>query len=235
MSKSDIGPFAIVPEWVAHGVTPGAVHLFVELALHANRNTNEAWPSRSRLAKRLEVSVDTVDRRMAELVGIGAVKKTLRRDERGPHSSLYLVAYARPPLGTDAAPPSRTDAAQNYKNLEPEPRTIKNMPEFDEFWAIYPRKVGKGKARSAFDAALQKTDAKTLIAAAEIYASSVAGADDSRFIAHPTSWLNGERWEDEYEDAAGKPAYYETFIPPARDEDEYKKFLDAVAAGPWSK
>ena len=67
-------------------------------------------------------------------------------------------------------------------------------PHFDEFWAAYPRKTDKGNARKAWAKALKKTKPEVLIAAA---AALAATNPDWKFTAHPTTWLNGERWEDQ--------------------------------------
>jgi hypothetical protein len=65
------------------------------------------------------------------------------------------------------------------------------------FWDIWPRKVGKGQARSAWRAAVKKTDPGDIIAAAEAYADNVRDfGTETRFIPHASTWLNGERWAD---------------------------------------
>ena len=67
---------------------------------------------------------------------------------------------------------------------------------FEEFWAAYPKRVDKGHARTAYTKALAKTDSQTLVTGAQRYAAAQAGGDP-KFTALPTTWLNGERWEDE--------------------------------------
>lgn len=69
-------------------------------------------------------------------------------------------------------------------------------PDFAAFWSAYPKKKSKEGARVKWRAALKKTDAATLIAAAERYASERAGADPT-YTALPTTWLNQGRWADE--------------------------------------
>jgi hypothetical protein len=125
---SDIGPFAIVPEWVLRRVSPQALALFAELALHADRKTAKAWPSRARLAERLNVTTKTIDRSMKELVDIDAIEKHHRRDDSGWHSSLYLVKYVSPPSVVSTPTPSPVDVPQNQKHFEPEPRTRALLP-----------------------------------------------------------------------------------------------------------
>jgi uncharacterized protein YdaU (DUF1376 family) len=64
---------------------------------------------------------------------------------------------------------------------------------FDEWWKAYPLKVGKGKARPAYAKALTKTTHEELLAAVQRCPWNA----DPRYIPHPTTWLNGERWLDE--------------------------------------
>jgi hypothetical protein len=71
--------------------------------------------------------------------------------------------------------------------------------DFEKFWQVYPHKVGKGQARRAYRTALRKVDSPdALKVAAERFAeSSLAMGREAKFIAHPATWLNGERWLDE--------------------------------------
>lgn len=69
-------------------------------------------------------------------------------------------------------------------------------PMFDQFWALCPRKKGKGAARTAFARACRSASAATLIDAMGRYRVEVAGRDP-RFVPHPSTWLNQGRWDDE--------------------------------------
>jgi len=74
------------------------------------------------------------------------------------------------------------------------PPAAKPVSDFDAFWAIYPRQVGKKAAMAAYKRALKDTDHDTLIAAV---IRQTPGWPDKRFIPHPTTWLNQGRWDDE--------------------------------------
>jgi hypothetical protein len=116
-ATSDIGPFAIVPDWILRSaISDRALRLFALLARHANRESNEAFPLRSTLASALKVSVDSVDRACRELVTIGAVHVEARHDAAGDRTSnIYRLTFAAPQLIDGVAaplrPPSRTPAA----------------------------------------------------------------------------------------------------------------------------
>lgn len=81
---------------------------------------------------------------------------------------------------------------------------------FEEFWRTYPRKTDKKKSRVAWGRALKgNVDPRELINAAARFAQSRRG-EDPRFTAHPSTWLNGERWNDE-------PAYARNGHGPGSD------------------
>lgn len=78
---------------------------------------------------------------------------------------------------------------------------------FDEFWAAYPRRVGKGAARKAWAKATKKAAPEEIIAGARRYAADPRRQSaDIRYTAHPSTWLNAERWTDEIEPAPTAPA-----------------------------
>lgn len=72
-------------------------------------------------------------------------------------------------------------------------------PDFEKWWACYPRKIGKGAAHKAYCAARRKIGtedgSERLIKAAMRFAGHVAGLED-RFIPSPAKWLEEDRWED---------------------------------------
>lgn len=67
---------------------------------------------------------------------------------------------------------------------------------FEEWWGLYPRKVGKGQAKRAFRSALKKADLETLTAAIQDQTPRLM-AKGAEFCPHAATWLNGERWLDE--------------------------------------
>jgi hypothetical protein len=71
---------------------------------------------------------------------------------------------------------------------------------FEDFWSIYPRKVGKGEAKKAFRNALKRATAEEIIAGAKRYAAS---KPDPEYTKHPGPWLNADRWLDEPERKPG--------------------------------
>lgn len=74
--------------------------------------------------------------------------------------------------------------------------------EFEDWYAAYPLHKGRGQAERAYAGARRKASAVQLLEGARSYAEDPDR--DPKFTAHPTTWLNGERWLDE--PAAGRAA-----------------------------
>jgi hypothetical protein len=68
--------------------------------------------------------------------------------------------------------------------------------EFEEFYRAYPRHIGRGQAVKAWKNAKKKAEPSAIIGAALKFKERTNGSDP-HFIAHPSTWLNGERWADQ--------------------------------------
>ena len=69
---------------------------------------------------------------------------------------------------------------------------------FYEFWAVYPRKVGKVACFGKWQVITRKVSPTVLMEA--LRAQIASGAflkDDPALVPHPLTWLNQGRWEDE--------------------------------------
>lgn len=66
------------------------------------------------------------------------------------------------------------------------------------FWREYPRRIGKRSAVRKLQTIWKSDEVSwdVLIGAVKLYAKEVAGKE-TRYIAHPATWLNAGRWEDE--------------------------------------
>jgi DNA-binding transcriptional MocR family regulator len=182
---------------------PLAKLLLVALADRADKDTGQCWPSLARLCEDTEMSMATVTRRLHYLEEGGFI----RRDQRDQKSTLYTLSLTERPLSLTERPLSLTERTPSLSQRD-EPITMNQsennkdiLIEFEEFWSVYPRKVGKGQARTAFKAALRKATKDELVSAVTKYAEQVRGKDIA-YIAHASTWLHGERWLDETEATA---------------------------------
>jgi hypothetical protein len=70
--------------------------------------------------------------------------------------------------------------------------------EFDNWYSLYPRRVGRGQAIKAYIKVRDSgTTQEALINGVKAYANSTADTEP-KFIKHPQTWLNSEGWLDEY-------------------------------------
>lgn len=70
--------------------------------------------------------------------------------------------------------------------------------DFVVFWKAYPRKVGKKKALKAWCSASDLPPLSDVLAALEKQKQSHDWTKDGGdFIPHPTTWINGARWDDQ--------------------------------------
>lgn len=106
----------------------------------------------------------------------------------------------KPPFGDG----SSSSSSSSSSNKPPNPRKRGSgvhgfPPGFDAFWGLYPRKENKSKAAQAF-ARIRPDEALLAAILAGLrrqMASDQWAKDGGQFIPHPTTWLNGRRWEDE--------------------------------------
>lgn len=106
------------------------------------------------------------------------------QDSTGHNNTVHNSAYT--PLT-----PQRGEEAEQ-KNLQEK--------RFDEFWAAYPRKQGKGAALKAWqkihpDAQLHQAIIESVKAHAKNNPQWLK--DNGQYIPNPSTWLNQRRWEDE--------------------------------------
>jgi len=153
-----------------------------------------------------------------------------------------VVKTTTPPVVKTTTPPvvktTTTKDNPSKDNLSKEKNLLRNRDcasaSFDAFWAIWPKKKDRKKALAAFvkinpdDALLQ-----TILAAVAAQAATASWIDDGgEYIPHPTTWLNGARWEDEVKPVAGAfSADNQAFIDTFNDNIGDK----ALPVGEWSQ
>ncbi len=81
--------------------------------------------------------------------------------------------------------------------ITPETTTGGNVAVAEEIYSIYPKKVAKGKAIEAIQKKLKKFSAEKLLEATSKFAAAWAGVSDLQYCAHPATWFNQERFNDD--------------------------------------
>ena len=70
--------------------------------------------------------------------------------------------------------------------------------QFEDFWSLYPRKIGKRTAEKAFGRALKRATPKEIMGGltCQVKVWRQTGAD-AKYIPHASTWLNRDGWLDE--------------------------------------
>ncbi|MFF0821204.1 hypothetical protein ACFYUR_12535 [Micromonospora haikouensis] len=161
----------------------------------------------------------------------GACSSAPRTNEFARHldeSSLLYGAGSMEHVSPSSAAPTDTDSDGLFDSPPPDPAPtgpepdltpsaapkkswtngqIDADPHWVAFWEAYPRKTDKGHARKAWLKALRNgVDPGVLTRAAMQFRNHPKTPRDIKFVPHPTTWLNGERFNDYLELADAAPA-----------------------------
>ncbi|MGI4941091.1 MAG: hypothetical protein ACRYHQ_11130, partial [Janthinobacterium lividum] len=125
-------------------------------------------------------------------------KKGKKEEEK---EDIGLTASPQPSLGSSLIEdPRQVDLedvvgapAQPLEARKTAPGVRVTVTDFERFWAVYPRKVGKGAARKLFDRIVRKVPAERLIEAVQ----QQAWHPEPHLRPHPATWLGRESWDDE--------------------------------------
>lgn len=111
-------------------------------------------------------------------------------------------------LGTEAILKIKPDAQQHWRKADEvvqvsNANTIQkpqNAPlsDFETFWALVPRRVGKKAAERAWRAVERRGESVEAIEGMRAYAAAFAQSDtELKYVPHPSTWLNRRGWEDD--------------------------------------
>lgn len=161
----------------------------------------------SQIQKHFNIGRDKRKRVMKELEEAGYLVRKQPRDEAGLFENYDYSVFDDPQSPATENPSTDNRSTDNQhitkdlldkelKNTNGHSEEMTEKPDpFDDWWQHYPRKVAKGNARKPFKAALKKTDIETLMNAVKAFAKQMKGKNPE-YVAHASTWLNGERWLD---------------------------------------
>lgn len=134
-------------------------------------------------------------------------KRQPKRDDGSAERSKEWRERNRPQANADEHPEQREQIEsreESEKKASPRnaPRkrgtvlTAEQSKLFEAWYALYPRHTARIAAERAYLRALALASPEELIAGVTRYCAACAGKEE-RFIAHPSTWLNQGRWQDE--------------------------------------
>ena len=111
-------------------------------------------------------------------------------------------------LGTDSILEIKPDTQQHWRKANEvvqvsnanTPQKPQNAPlsDFDTFWALVPRRVGKKAAERAWRAVKRRGESHEAIEGMRAYAAAFAqSGTELKYVPHPSTWLNRRGWEDD--------------------------------------
>jgi len=172
---------------------------------------SEGW-----LAMRCKLDIKIIDEAIKRFAKPDIHSRTPTNDgkriEKTPDGWVILnYVFYREQTGRELAQDHRRtyqrEWMQKYRNEQSEREVAKEINKngngrigkaFEEFWSLYPRKVGKACAFRSFKihkcSEVMETIKKAI---SEQLVSDQWQKDGGQFIPHPTTWLNQERWLDE--------------------------------------
>jgi hypothetical protein len=156
-----------------------------------------------------------------------------RRSAQARQANGQASASASAQANGQANPKQNASKSQAKSNPVPVPvpelpttrtlarRAVERVSDFDTFWRIYPRKVGKRKAQTAYTRALCRASEQDILAGLQRLLPSWT---DPRFIPHPTTWLDRDGWEDEPQETAATGSLVDLAEQARRVEDGMRFF-----------
>ena len=172
-----------------------------------------AWPSQDLLARYANVTDRQVRKCIGQLVALGELRvESHGGPSKGNYKPNKYWITLDCPEDCDGSMNHRKRATgtieqdnRNYLTEQPEPEFRRTLTEpeensltssFNEFWDVYPRKLGKGEAQKAFEKAVKRHGLDVIMGGVRCLASD-PNLPDPQFIPRAATWLNGERWGDD--------------------------------------
>lgn len=125
-------------------------------------------------------------------------RKASKQAEKAQNSARNETAFR-----SDSAARTEQNRTEQLKDIVHP--SAERAREFDEWWAIYPKKQAKEAARRKYLTVRKKVPADVLLRGVREYALLMAG-EDKQFVKLPAGWLNDGRWADDHSTAPGAPA-----------------------------
>lgn len=185
------------------------------LSLPSDWSVNKAW-----LIKQSSAGRDKVQSMINELVTHGYMSKTQPKNQRGQFTSNDYFVYPSPVDGLTVDGLSVNGKTDTTKETDIQKKKDTNLDQskidrekleedsFEYWWKNYPKKHARKAAFKAWQRIIKKMDDETvteltnhIVADVEFRMKDLESGND-RFIGfdrlHPTTYLNQERYNDDY-------------------------------------
>lgn len=198
--------------WKQETKSSGERLVLLALADHAGED-GECWPHSGKIAEKCGLDRKTVQRHITALHERGLVTKVHRRKRSNGTLAgwLYRLECSEgtptPPL--EIEDPVEEDSKRGHaggvlegasmSSLEPTLSNPQIEPscDWDEWWSLYPRKIGKQQALKSWKR-LSGKEKQLAHSGLHLHLEHWKKSKTNLlYIPHPATWLNSKRWEDE--------------------------------------
>lgn len=169
------------------------------------------------LAEQNREGKDAIRSAIQELEELGYLTRS-QVNEGGKFGESTWTTNDPADLPLSGFPPSDNPTPKNNNLKEEQFKNTKEEGDFETFWKSYPRSESKSQAKRAYQRALKKISHDELMKALGAYKAH--NSKNQIIFAYAATWLNGERYLDEYE-APGSPYAEKSKI----EREKTKEFL----------
>lgn len=199
------------------------LQLFILILLKANHK-NKKWQgveiargqfytSLKTLSDETGMSVQMIRTALSKLQSTGEITNTSTKLGRMITLNNYSEYQTLKDVKQQRRQQTSNKAATTTNNEKNDNKEKEYSDHFMTFWEKYPKKVGKKKAFTAWQKAnCENGILSEVMKGVDAYREHCLKEEtEQRFIAHPTTWLNNERWTDEYSTDNNEPEYFNPF------------------------
>lgn len=198
---------------------PSLKLVLLALADRADDDGGSCHPGQEYLAKKCSMGVRTIRRHLSELEDRGYISRRarFRAEGKGRTSDAFRLTLDLPAnLAAGNEPTNRPDddgltgqnasdqpanSGRGYTRDTSGTHQTRARSGFASFWDTYPRKAGRRKAEAAYRRALERGTEEEILDGLTAHLPSWRGCEP-RFIPHPATWLDQDRWLDEPDHSA---------------------------------
>lgn len=189
--RSEFGCSAQALKWIDELVEAGFVRVSTTGARHRYHLLAEPWDRLAQRPSRTLSKNDSTVESLAEPVEKRqeTCQKTTGNLSKNDNIEEHVVDQVADHLSLAHSVDSQSTAIAT--------RSSESDDGFAQFWSMYPRKIGKPKCGQRWRRMTREQRAAALRALPDHLEHWRRNASDVRFVPHPLTWLNAERWTDE--------------------------------------
>lgn len=204
--------------------TEALIYGFINFYTSIPGRADRFYFSNAQIAQVVNCAPKTASKSITILLKYGLIKVSRAFLKNGVERRYAQVNYADPRQNVEGGPPKRLGnnnsnnntlltnvSNENTHSLKTNKLSRATLDEgFAYFWGLYPRKRDKARARESFIKVVKTPEIlESLKVGLEKWAREWGTweEEECRYIPYPSTWLNGERWEDEVEKKRSQKVY----------------------------